>query len=296
MEIRHLRYFVALAETMSFTKAAELVHISQSTLSHQIRQLEDELGTALFHRDTRGVVATASGESFLVHARQALKAVDSGIRSVQPDPASAHPSVRIGAPPTLAASIAAEAISSLLELETPVMAKLLDMSADEIRDGLTSDVIDIGLAYPPFNTEGLVAERLFMEELVLVMGPDNPLRKRRRVPLADLHGRRLVFPTRWYSIRSHLEELLQAAGAEPRIVAEIDNIAATLNLLKDSDAVAILPETAFPGPPWVQVPIERPFASREITLYRCKGRPLAPAAQAMRVQLVEAARRRLKRR
>ncbi len=78
MELRHLRYFVALAEQLSFTVAAEKVHVTQSTLSHQIRQLEDELGCQLFERANKRVTMTQTGEAFLERVQNALREVDEG--------------------------------------------------------------------------------------------------------------------------------------------------------------------------------------------------------------------------
>ena len=84
MELRHLRYFVALAECLSFTRAAERVHVTQSTLSHQIRQLEEELGQPLFDRIGKKVVTTEAGELFLGYAARALQEVDHGIAMLKP--------------------------------------------------------------------------------------------------------------------------------------------------------------------------------------------------------------------
>ena len=84
MELRHLRYFVALAEHLSFTRAAARVHVTQSTLSHQIRQLEDEVGQTLFDRIGKKVVTTEAGELFLGFATRALQEVDHGIATLKP--------------------------------------------------------------------------------------------------------------------------------------------------------------------------------------------------------------------
>jgi len=84
MELRHLRYFVAVAEHLSFTRAAARVHVTQSTLSHQIRQLEEEVGQPLFDRIGKKVVTTEAGELFLGFAIRALKEVDQGIAMLKP--------------------------------------------------------------------------------------------------------------------------------------------------------------------------------------------------------------------
>ena len=97
MELRHLRYFVSLAECLNFTRAAERVHVTQSTLSHQIAQLEQELGTALFERLARRVVLTEAGESFLAYAAKALKEVDQGVSDLKRAAGELSGVVRIGA-------------------------------------------------------------------------------------------------------------------------------------------------------------------------------------------------------
>jgi LysR family cyn operon transcriptional activator len=96
MELRHLRYFVALAEHLSFTRAAARVHVTQSTLSHQIRQLEEELGQPLFDRIGKKVVTTEAGELFLGFAVRALKEVDHGLAVLKPSAAGLAGRVRIG--------------------------------------------------------------------------------------------------------------------------------------------------------------------------------------------------------
>ena len=96
MELRHLRYFVALAECLSFTRAAQRVHVTQSTLSHQIKQLEDELGHALFERIGKRVVLTEAGETFLAHASKALLEVDHGLSNLKHAGDELSGEVRIG--------------------------------------------------------------------------------------------------------------------------------------------------------------------------------------------------------
>src|ERR1700740_1207953 len=97
MELRHLRYFVALAEYLSFTRAAERVHVTQSTLSHQIRQLEEEIGHALFDRIGRRVLLTDAGETFLGYAAKALREVDQGLGELKRSAGELSGEVRIGA-------------------------------------------------------------------------------------------------------------------------------------------------------------------------------------------------------
>src|SRR5512134_2754469 len=97
MELRHLRYFTALAECLSFTRAAERVHVTQSTLSHQIRQLEDELGQPLFDRIGKRVMLTEAGETYLGYASRALREVDHGLSDLMRAGDQLSGEVRVGA-------------------------------------------------------------------------------------------------------------------------------------------------------------------------------------------------------
>src|SRR5690606_25702982 len=96
MELRHLRYFIAVASSLNFTRAAERVHVTQSTLSHQIRQLEEEIGQALFERKGRRVVLTDAGESFLAYATRAMTVIDQGLSELKQSVVSMTGEVRIG--------------------------------------------------------------------------------------------------------------------------------------------------------------------------------------------------------
>lgn len=292
MELRHLRYFVALNQTLSFTRAAELVHVTQSTLSHQIGQLEEELGTSLFIRDPRGLQLTPDGERFLVQAVQALNAIDAGVRSLRAPAQRARQPARIGATPSISGSFVGPAIAEVLKQQQGSSVVLLEMTPPEISTALNERRIDLGVAYPPLDADGLACERLFVEELVVMVGVAHELAHRRRIQVADLHGRSLILPTHRFSIRTLLEQFFQAAGAEPVIVAEVDSIQATLSLLKELDAAALLPAlTALTAPDahWRSIPVERPFANRVVTLYRREGELLQADAKACHAALRKAA-------
>ena len=114
MELRHLRYFVALAEYLSFTRAAARVHVTQSTLSHQIRQLEEEVGQPLFDRIGKKVVTTEAGELFLGFALRALKEVDQGIAMLKPGSDGLTGQVRVGATHTFNIALIPECVALFL--------------------------------------------------------------------------------------------------------------------------------------------------------------------------------------
>ena len=114
MELRHLRYFVAVAESLSFTRAAERVHVTQSTLSHQIRQLEDEVGQVLFDRLGKKVFMTEAGQLFLAHAQRALREVDAGLALLRPEAGGLSGQLRIGATHTFNIGLIPECVALFL--------------------------------------------------------------------------------------------------------------------------------------------------------------------------------------
>ena len=145
MELRHLRYFVALAEYLSFTRAAQRVHVTQSTLSHQIRQLEEELGQTLFDRIGRKVVTTEAGELFLGFATRALQEVDHGIATLKPSSRGLTGQVRIGTTHTFNIGLIPECVALFLTRHPGVQVRVEELPADQIGERLQARELDIGL-------------------------------------------------------------------------------------------------------------------------------------------------------
>ena len=273
MELRHLRYFVALADRLNFTRAAALVHVSQSTLSHQIKQLEDELGTILFDRNAKRVALTPEGELFLARSLDALNSLDEGVRLLSaPSAAPVEGKVRVGVTPTFSATLIPKCVAALLTRHPSVRAVVKELTPEAIREDLIRGELDIGIAYPPLEKAGLSSEPLFDEEMVVVVRAGHPLARKRRIRLVDLHRQGVVLPTGYFSIREVIDGYFLAGGAEPRIAAEIDSFAATFALLGRLDLAAIVPESAVPATgDFHSIPIERPFARRTATLYLKRG-------------------------
>src|SRR5689334_2349570 len=219
MELRHLRYFVALADCLSFTRAADRVHVTQSTLSHQIRQLEDEIGQRLFERIGKRVVTTEAGELFLAFAVRALKEVDLGIAMLKPGGGGLSGQVRVGATHTFNVSLIPECVALFLARHPTVRVRVDELAAEQVANGLRDGELDIGIAYRPTGPTDLRFEPLYHEEMVLVIAHGHPLARRKRIRMVELHQQRLVLLPRHFATRLLLEECFHASGAEPIIVA-----------------------------------------------------------------------------
>lgn len=264
MELRHLRYFVALAESLSFTRAAARVHVTQSTLSHQIRQLEDEVGQALFERIGKKVVTTEAGELFLGFAARALKEVDLGLAMLKPGGGGLTGQVRIGATHTFNIGLIPECVALFLARHPTVQLQVEELAGEEICTRLLAGELDIGIAYRPQGMTALWFEPLYNEEMVLVVADSHPLAGRKRIRMVELHQQRLVLLPGYYSTRTMLDECFKAAGAEPVVAAEMSTIAPMLGLVLRAEIGAVVAINAVPaGLRGLQmIPLESPTPIR----------------------------------
>jgi LysR family cyn operon transcriptional activator len=263
MELRHLRYFVALAECLHFTRAAERMHVTQSTLSHQIRQLEDELGHDLFDRVGRRVVLSEAGEIFLGYASKALREVDHGLSDLMHAGKELSGEVRIGATGTFNIGFVPECLAHFLAANPTVKVTVEELSADVIGEKLIDAALDVGIAYQPADPSRLWFEPLYTEEMVLVVGPTHPLAARKRVRMVELHRQSLVLLPRSFTTRGMLEDCFRSCGAEPVVAAEMNTIAPMIGLVARTQLAAIVSSHAVPPREDVRiVPLESPTPVR----------------------------------
>lgn len=246
MELRHLKYFAALAGALSFTRAALALHVTQSTLSHQIRQLEDELGVKLFDRVAKRVTLTEAGDTFLVFAQRALKDIDQGIGALKESAGNLTGSVRVGATHSFNLGFIPECISTFMLRYPTVHMTVLELTADNIVDKVSSGELDLGITYRPAGFSDLVFEPLYNEEMVLVVGKNHPFYKRKRMRLVELHQQPIALLPKEFSTRALLEECFLACGAEPLIVAEMNTIGPTLSLVEKTNIATIVAQSVMP--------------------------------------------------
>jgi len=246
MELRHLRYFVALAEEGSFTRAARRTHVTQSTLSHQIRQIEDELGTRLFDRIGKRVVITTAGEALLQSATRALREVDEGVRRVRAGPDPLTGTLRIGATHTFNIKLIPDCLAAFLQSHPSVSVTVRELFATDVAGLVESGDLDLGITYDPQRRDRLDFEPLYIEEMVLAVAARHPFADRKRLRLVELHRQPMILPTRSSSTRRIIDAALGSVGAEPIIMAEMDSLAATIELIRRTQLAAIVSRLAAP--------------------------------------------------
>ena len=188
VELRHLRYFVAVAEEASFTSAARRVHVTQQVLSTQIRQLEHSVGAQLLERTSRGVRLTPAGEAFLDSARETLSALDRGVSAAR-NAAQAGPG-RLSVGLSLAASgeIRTALLTAFQRARPQVEVDLRAFDLTQPAAGLLDHSTDVALVRPPVAAPGLTLEPLGAEPRVFVLPSDHALAGRAQLTLADVAG------------------------------------------------------------------------------------------------------------
>jgi LysR family transcriptional regulator, cyn operon transcriptional activator len=293
MELRHLRYFDALAETLNFTRAAERLHVTQSTLSHQIRQLEDELGAELFDRSTRHVRLTEAGELLRSYTTPALEQIDRGLHALRPDTADPlQGSLRLGTTHSFGTRLVPMCVANFLVQAPGTVVSVQELSARAIAEQLAADALDLGVGYRPQDAPELWFEALYHEELKLVVAATHPLARRRRVRVAELHGLPMVLLPSAFSTRQQLEEAFEAASAVPRVQVELNSIAPMLELIRRTDLAGIVADTAVtPAPDLAVIPLEDPTPRRTPGLLWKKGAARSPTMRLMAAIIRRAARR-----
>lgn len=231
MEIRVLRYFLAVVREESITKAAELLHITQPTLSRQIAQMEEEMGVKLFDRGTRKIVLTNEGMLLRRRAEEILELVDKTERELAEQDEMVEGTVSLGCGDLAAVQVMPDLIRSFHERYPAVTFELYTATADHVKERMDRGITDIGLLLEPINKEKYDYISLNRhEQWVVVMPTNSPLAELDAVSPKDLRGLPLILPHR-LNVQS---ELARWFGDE----FEKLNIFFTSNLPSNSSVMA----------------------------------------------------------
>ncbi|MFL5828615.1 MAG: LysR family transcriptional regulator [Solirubrobacteraceae bacterium] len=282
MELRQLRYLVALDEERNFTRAATREHIAQPALSQQIRRLEEETGVALVERTTRRVNLTDAGEALVARARRILAEVQSARTELEALKGVQTGHVTLGVMHTMGPVDISIALAVFHQRHPAVELTVREYSSEELADLLRVDEIDLAFlsVTERIESHGLGLQQLVSEELVVVLPRDHPLAKRRRVQMAELVGEQFIS----YREGARLRELLVAAGRHagfvPEVMLESNESSRIRRLVERGMGVAILPrsDALAPGADVAVATLIEPSLRRDITLAWREGRRHPPAA------------------
>jgi LysR family transcriptional regulator, transcription activator of glutamate synthase operon len=284
MELRQLRYLVALADERHFTRAAARLHIAQPALSQQVKRLENEVGVALVDRTTRHVALTPAGELLVAGARRALAELDAatdelsdlaGLRTGRVVIGAMRSTGRFDLSGLLAAFHARHPGIELVVREEPSEVMLQRLHGDALDVAFLSvNRLDTG---PDIRLHPLLDE-----PLVALLAPDHPLAGRRRIDMAELRDERFVVFGEGGSLRRIVVQGAREAGFEPTLAFESTESARIRAMASRGLGVALAPESEaeHEGLPVAIVPVRRPRLTRDVTLAWRTQRRHSPAARA----------------
>ncbi len=240
MELRHLRYFVAVAEELHFRRAAERLHVSQPPLSQQIRALERELGVELFSRNRRRVELTAPGRALLGRAREILAAVDDAVETTRRVARGEAGELAVGFVGSAMYGALPDVLREFRAMRPGVGLRLRELPTGAALDALAEGRIDVGVVRPAQVDAGIALDVVAREAVVVALPEAHRLAGRRRLALRDLAGEDFVLLARREA--PGLRAAIDALGAEPHEVQEVAEVRTVLGLVAAGVGVSLVPE------------------------------------------------------
>ena len=247
MELRHLRYFIGVAEEENVSRAALKLHVSQPALSRQIRDLEEELGFLLLERSAKSVRLTEAGRAFLTEARAVLQRTEDAVKAARAIATGGRGELHVGYAPSLTARILPPTLRAF-QAELPnVRVRLHDLSTEEMLAGLREGKLQIAFVVrlTPALLRGLRFEELARESICLAVAPKHPLAGRRTVTLAEVAREPLVTYSRkdYPDAHENLAAMFAAIKSKPRIAEEHDSVSSLIAAVEAGNGVAIAPQS-----------------------------------------------------
>jgi DNA-binding transcriptional LysR family regulator len=245
MELRHLRYFAAVAEQLHFRHAAEIVHVAQPALSQQIRQLEEEIGVKLFERSRHEVRLTPAGKAFYENVQRILKQTDQAVVKARNVESGVAGIIRVGFVSTAAIRVLPVAMKKLQKQAPAAEVELNELAAGEQLDGLYREQLDIAFVHAQLSQDVLKTKVVARDRLIVAVPGSSKLARCRRVDMKDLASFPAIMPA-GHSSSGFYEQVrmaYQRAGVRPERVHNTRLLQTGLLLVAAGVGVSLVPES-----------------------------------------------------
>ncbi|MHC8376912.1 transcriptional regulator CynR [Pseudomonas sp. MDT1-16] len=243
MLLRHLRYLLAVADHGGFTRAAEALHVSQPTLSQQIRQLEETLGVSLFDRTSRRVKPTDAGQAYIECARRVLVELEAGKRALHDVKDLSRGTLRLAMTPTFMAYLVGPLVRDYVARFPNIHLQIFELSMDDIEAGLVDDSLDIAIAFTQVRNADIESIPAFTETLGVMVGRDHPLYES-QVALSAEEVAQLQFALLApdFVTRTRIDAYFAQEQITPSVVIEVNSVSTLLEVIRHTAIATILPE------------------------------------------------------
>ena len=280
MDIKQLRYFIAIAEEGSLSAASQRLRVAQPSLSQHIIKIEQELGVTLVNRSPRGVTLTASGDILLHHAREICQSMSICQEMVKKSGSVLEGSVAFGLPSSISMVLSVPLAETVRDLLPKVKLRVVEAMSGFIREWLQDETIDLGFLYEYDDARLFEARELMQEELYFFAAADNwPLKRAigEPVPLAEIAALDLVLPSQHHGMRKTIDKYADSRGIQMNVCVEMDALTQIKELVGRASGFTILAMAAahdrVARGEFVFSPIIEPVMTRPIYLVRKLTRP-----------------------
>ncbi|PAW73268.1 MAG: hypothetical protein B9S26_09125 [Opitutia bacterium Tous-C4FEB] len=281
MELHQLRYFLAVARTKNFSRAAEQCHVAQPSLSQQIMKLEDELGERLFERTKREVSLTPAGDLLRVHAERVLQEVELARDGVREFRGLVRGRVVLGVLPTVAPYFLPQRLRAFSSRFPAVEVVVHEDTTDQLAAAVLAKEVDLALVSLPVERVGLAAEEFFDEKLLVALPAGHALAKRPRLTFDDLEREAFILMKEGHCLSGQALQFCRINGFAPQISFRSAQIETVLAFVAKGWGVSVVPEMACTRP--MRGVRFRTLAgmTRSIGIIHRKARPLSHASRAL---------------
>ncbi|NCF08846.1 transcriptional regulator CynR [Kosakonia sp. MH5] len=292
MLARHIRYFQAVAEHLSFTKAAAALHVSQPALSQLVKQLEEELGTQLFDRSGRTTQLTDTGHAYLQYVRRASHELREATRAIHDVNDLSRGSLRVAVTPTFTTYLVGPLVEAFHHRYPDITLDVREISQESIEDQLQEGELDLGIAFGEVNCPDIDAIPLLDEMLALVVNTGHPLAKEKSAGLQALNTESLVLLSREFATRVQIDSYCRKHGIHPKVMMEANALGAVIEIVRRTSLSTLLPaRTALAQENLVAIALEPERLTRTAVLMRRRDAYQSFAARAFTELALEVATR-----
>ena len=243
MELRHLRYFLAVGEASNFTKAAARLRVAQPALSRQIQDLEEEIGVSLLRRSSRGVTLTAEGKLFLEQVRELLKHADVSVEKVRALARGQYGELHVGYAAVPTTVILPPTLAAFQTVAPDVKVVLHDFSSDELISGLRNGNLELAIMVEPTaeQTAGIEFEVLQTSPLGVAMSATHPFARLKSIPLKKLAAEPIVGLSRkdYPEFQRFIDRLFASVDVKPEIAVECDSMSSLITEVEAGRGVSL---------------------------------------------------------
>lgn len=242
MEIDQLRYFLKVAEYGSFTRAADVLRVSQPALSRSIQKLEEELGQPMFERQARGLVLTEAGDLLQVRAKQILTLIEDTRAEITDDGQTGR--IRVAAIPTIAPYLLPQILQQFGRSFPNATVIVQEDTTDNLMRALTDGAIDVAIVALPVEAKYLEFEELFEEELLLLMPSDHPLTEKKQIRLADIEALPFILLGEAHCLSDNIISFCRQKSFHPVSVERTSQLATVQELVALNHGISMVPAMA----------------------------------------------------